>query len=61
MTWLSANGSTIIVGLVILLIVVLIVRSMYKNKRAGKTSCSCGDGCGGCASAGMCHPEILDK
>ena len=58
MTWLSANISTIIVGLVVLAIVGLIVRSAYKNKKAGKSTCSCGDACGGCASAGMCHPDL---
>lgn len=57
MAWLSANGSTIIVGLAVLLVVSLIVRNIYKNKKAGKTSCSCGDGCGSCASSGMCHPQ----
>ena len=60
MTWLSANLPTIIVGLVLLLIVGLIVRNMYKNKKAGKSSCGCGDECGGCASAGMCHPKAQD-
>jgi len=60
MAWLSANGPTIIVGLVVLLIVGLVIRNMYKDKKAGKTSCSCGDGCGGCASEGMCHPKAPD-
>ena len=57
MTWLYANLSTIIIGLVLLIIVVLIVRKLYTNKQEGKSSCSCGDSCGGCASAGMCHDE----
>lgn len=61
MTWLSTNLPTILVGLVLLVIVGLIVRNMYKNKKAGKNSCSCGDSCGGCASAGMCHPEQQKK
>jgi len=59
--WLSAHVSTIIVGLVVCLIVGLIVRSMYKNKKAGKGSCSCADGCGSCGSATLCHPEMPEK
>jgi len=60
MAWISENLATIVVGLAVLGIVVLVVRSMYKNKKAGK-SCSCGSSCSGCASAGMCHTKPQDK
>ena len=59
MAWLQANLSTIIIGLVLLFIVIIIVKKLYTNKKEGKSSCSCGDGCGGCASAGICHDETV--
>ena len=31
------------------------------NRRRGKHACSCGDSCGGCACAGMCHPQPAKK
>ncbi len=52
--FLSANGGTILVGAVLLLIIVAIVLKMRKDKKEGK-SCSCGGGCEGCPSKGMCH------
>lgn len=60
MSWITENLATIIVGLIVLAIVVLAVRSMYKNKKAGN-SCSCGSSCSGCASSGMCHTKNQDK
>lgn len=52
MSWLVANKGTILVGTVVLLIVVWIIKNMYRKKKQGK-SCSCGDGCGSCG--GSCH------
>ncbi len=53
--WLSQNAATIIVGLIVALIVGLIVYKMIKDKKNGKTSCSCG--CGGCPLSESCHKE----
>ncbi len=50
--WLIQNMGTIITALVICIIVFLSARSIWKDKKAGK---SCG-GCSGCS--GGCHsPE----
>ncbi len=53
--WLSANIGSIIIGAVILVILVLIIRSLLKNKKQGKTSCGCG--CSSCPMSGSCHKQ----
>ena len=63
LAWLSSNLATILVGLFLLVVVVLIVRRMILDKKAGKHLCggscgSCGGGCGGCGGCpmqGQCH------
>ena len=62
LAWLSSNLATILVGLFLLGVVVLIVRRMILDKKAGKHLCgscgSCGGGCGGCGGCpmqGQCH------
>ncbi|MBQ7523462.1 MAG: FeoB-associated Cys-rich membrane protein [Oscillospiraceae bacterium] len=55
MTWFAENFGTILVLAVIAAIVALIVRRLVKQKRAGKSSCSCG--CENCAMRGRCHSE----
>ena len=60
LSWLQANLLTIVVGLILLGVVVLIVRRLVLDKRAGKHICggsrgSCGGGCGGCPMQGQCH------
>ena len=52
MTWLAANLSTIIITLVV--IVGLILRSMVRDKKNGKSSC--GGNCGSCGGCSACHP-----
>lgn len=47
------NVSTVIVALVLIAVIVLIIRSMLKDRKAGKNSC--GHKCSGCAMAGQCH------
>ena len=44
--------STVIISLILIGIVGLIIRTMYRDKKAGKRTC--GYGCAGCASAGIC-------
>ena len=53
LTWLSANLVNIVLIAVIVLVVTLLIRSMIRDKRAGKSSCgcSCAD-CGGCSAYG---------
>ena len=51
--WLADNASTIIVGLILLVIVIGIIRHIIKNKRLGKSSCGCN--CAHCAMHGQCH------
>jgi len=62
MSWITANLGTIGVGLVLLLIVGAIVRSLLRGRKSGKSSCggncaSCGCGCSHCSSAGASHPQ----
>ncbi len=51
--WLADNASTIIVGLILLVIVIGIIRHIIKDKRRGKSSCGCG--CSNCAMKSSCH------
>ena len=44
--------STVIISIILIVIVGLIIRGMYRDKKAGKRTC--GYGCAGCASAGVC-------
>ena len=54
MTWLKSNLSTIDITLVLIVIVGLILRSMVRDKKNGKSSC--GGNCGGCSGCSACHP-----
>ena len=53
--WISANLSTILISIALLAIVVLIIRSLVRQKKQGKSSC--GAGCAHCANAGCCHHQ----
>ncbi len=46
---------TAIVVTVLVVIVGLVIWSMVRNKKAGKTSCGCG--CSTCPMAGKCHQK----
>ena len=52
---LQANLPTILIIAGLILFFGLLVYSLIRNKKKGKSSC-CG-GCAGCAMAGRCHPE----
>lgn len=54
-SWLADNISTVIVCAVLVLTVALIVKSMIKNKKQGKSSCGCG--CSSCAMSDMCRSK----
>lgn len=51
--WIKDNLSTIIVLAVLATGVALVIVSMVKNKKKGKTSC--GSGCANCPMSGGCH------
>ena len=58
LTWLSQNIGTIVVIAVLAVIFGLMIFSLIRDKKAGKTSC--GGGCAGCANACYCHPSPKD-
>ena len=51
--WISTNIGTILINLLLLAAVALIIRSMMRDKKQGKSSC--GGNCAGCAACGACH------
>ena len=54
-SWLAANAANLLVCALLLLAIGLAIRTMVRDKRAGKASCggSCGS-CGACGRAGGC-------
>ena len=66
--WLSANLINIVLVAVIALITWLLIRSMVRDKKAGKSSCggncaSCGacSGCSACGTCGTAKPAAMNK
>lgn len=53
--WIARNLSTIIICLVLAAVVVLIIVSLVKDKRKGKSSCGCKRA--HCPMAGSCHKK----
>ena len=47
------NAGTILTLLVLALILGLAIRSLVRDKKAGKSTC--GNNCAHCAAAGTCH------
>ena len=67
-SWLSANLINIVLVAVIVLITGLLIRSMVRDKKAGKSSCggncaSCGacSGCSACGTCGAMKPAAMNK
>jgi hypothetical protein len=52
LSFLAENIGTIAVGLVVAAIVAAIIIKTVRDKRRGKSSCSCG--CSGCGAAADC-------
>lgn len=52
--WIAANLGTILICAVLLAAVALILRSLLRQKKQGKSSCGCN--CAHCAMHGACHP-----
>ena len=66
--WLSANLINIVLVAVLVLITGLLIRSMVRDKKAGKSSCggncaSCGacSGCSACGTCGAAKPPAMNK
>ena len=57
--WLSQHIGTIVIIAVLAVIFGLMLYSLIRDKKAGKSSC-CG-GCAGCANACYCHPHATDE
>ena len=53
MDFLVSNLSTIVVSILLIVLVAAIVCKMRRDKKNGRSSCGCG--CGGCPSEGLCH------
>lgn len=53
LSWISAHLGTIIISLVLLGIVLVIIKSIRKDKQSGKSSC--GSNCSHCAMGDSCH------
>lgn len=53
--FLTENLATILIGGILFLICCAIIGQQIKNKKEGKTSCSCG--CNGCSMSSICHKE----
>ncbi|MBR7070777.1 MAG: FeoB-associated Cys-rich membrane protein [Clostridia bacterium] len=52
MSFWKENMATILICLLVAAGVIAVVFKMLKDRKKGKSSCSCG--CGGCAFAGSC-------
>ena len=53
LTWLTQNLATILILTVLAVIFGLMLYSLIRDKKAGRSSCS--GGCAGCANACYCH------
>ena len=55
--WLTQNIGTILIIAALAAFFALLIWSLIRDKKKGKSSC-CG-GCAGCAMAGHCHPHTV--
>lgn len=55
MDWIRQNLGTIVVSVVLAIVVALVILKMLRDRKNGKSSCSCG--CGGCAMKDTCHKK----
>ncbi len=53
--WFSANAGTLVLCILLLAVVALIVRSLLRQRKQGKSSCGCN--CSHCAMHGSCHTQ----
>ena len=55
LAWITENIGTILISAVLLLVVVLNIRKLVKDKKKGKSRCGCN--CAHCAMSGSCHQK----
>ena len=55
LAWITENIGTILISAVLLLVVVLIIRKLVKDKKKGKSSCGCN--CAHHLMSGSCHQK----
>lgn len=55
LTFLTENLATIIIAVIVIGILAAIITKMIKDKKKGKSSCSCG--CENCAASEICHKK----
>lgn len=53
--WISANAGTLVLCILLLAVVALIVRSLLRQRKQGKSSCGCN--CAHCAMHSSCHTQ----
>ena len=54
---ITANLGTIAVFLVLAVVIGLIIRSLYKQKKRGGSCTGCGGSCGSCGGCTACHAQ----
>lgn len=55
LNFIIANGSTLVVGLGVVVLLASVTIKLIRDKRSGKSSC--GGGCAGCPCNGSCHTK----
>lgn len=68
LSMIGNNISTIVISALLMIAVVMIIRSLYRNRKEGKCFCGCsgceragGGCCGGCSGGGSCCGEGCEK
>lgn len=51
--WLSTNGASLAVGLVVAAVVAAIILKMIRDRKQHKSTCGCS--CSGCPGESYCH------
>ena len=55
LSWLTTNGGTICVIVLLLLVTGGILTGLVRNRKQGTSSCGCG--CSNCPMSGSCHTK----
>ncbi len=61
LNWLSVHRVDIVLAAVVVLVAVLVVRGMIRDRKAGKRSCGACAGCPGCGACGGCSAPDKKK
>lgn len=51
------NLPTFVVGAIVLLVILSVVITEIRNRKKGKSACSCGGDCGACGMNCSCRPQ----